>query len=229
MNSKKNAGYAAAKYIKNGMILGLGTGSTAFYLIEMVGELIKNGMNLKAVATSKETEDLAKKFSIPLLSINDVDKIDLAIDGVDELDSNFNAIKGGGGALFREKVVASFADEVIWIMDESKIADNILGSFPLPLEISPYNYRQILKKLNSYDYKPTLRKTSNNDIFITDNENYIVDLHLPIGFDIDVINKNTSSIVGVLETGLFLNMCSRAIIGNENSVEILENPNINIL
>lgn len=102
MEQKRIAGQKATEYIKDGMILGLGTGSTAYYMIKKVGELVQNGMNLKAVATSKSTENLAKELHIPLVQIDEVDRIDLCIDGVDEIDKHFNAIKGGGGALFRE-------------------------------------------------------------------------------------------------------------------------------
>lgn len=137
MNSKKIAGEKATEYIKDGMIIGLGTGSTSYYMIEKVGALVKAGMKLKAVATSKESEEHALRLHIPIFNINEVPTIDLAIDGVDEIDNQFNAIKGGGGALFREKIVASRAKEVIWIMDESKLVKEI-GNFPLPIEILPY-------------------------------------------------------------------------------------------
>jgi len=134
MKEKKMAGIKATEYIQDNMILGLGTGSTAYYMIERVGELVSQGLNIKAVATSQSTTNLANDFKIPLVSIDEVERIDLAIDGVDEIDGQFNAIKGGGGALFREKMVANIADNVIWIMDSSKIVDSI-GTFPLPVEI----------------------------------------------------------------------------------------------
>lgn len=105
MKQKRIAGQKATEYIKDGMTLGLGTGSTAYYMIKKVGELVQNGMSLKAVATSKSTENLAKELHIPLVQIDEIDKIDLCIDGVDEIDKHFNSIKGGGGALFREKIV----------------------------------------------------------------------------------------------------------------------------
>lgn len=149
MDQKRVAGEKSTEYIKDGMILGLGTGSTAYYMIKKVGELIKNGMKIKAVATSKSTESLARELKIHLLSIDEVDRIDLAIDGVDEIDNEFNAIKGGGRALFREKIVASLANEVIWIMDESKLVDGI-GEFPLPVEILPYGYKHLIKELQDY-------------------------------------------------------------------------------
>lgn len=130
IKQKRIAGEKSAEYIKDGMIIGLGTGSKAYYMIKKVGELILNRMDAKAVPTSKDTEKLSKRFGITLISIDEVDRIDLAIDGVDEIDPWFNVIKGGGGALFREKVIADIAKTVIWIMDESKLVDK-LGAFPL--------------------------------------------------------------------------------------------------
>jgi len=221
MEQKRIAGEKSAEYIKDGMILGLGTGSTAYYMINKVGELIQRGMNLKGVATSKSTENLAKKMGIPLVSIDEVDRIDLAIDGVDEIDGQFNAIKGGGGALFREKIVANLADEVIWIMDDSKFVNSI-GEFPLPVEILPYGYKHVIKKLQDYSLNPVIRINSDK-FFITDNGNYIVDLHIGKPMDINEVYSKISGITGVLEIGLFINMCKRIIVGTDSGAKVIEN------
>lgn len=223
MDQKRVAGEKSAEYIKDGMILGLGTGSTAYYMIKKVGELIKNGMKIKAVATSKSTESLARELKIPLLSIDEVDKIDLAIDGVDEIDNEFNAIKGGGGALFREKIVASLANEVIWIMDESKLVDGI-GKFPLPVEILPYGYKHVIKELQDYSLNPKIRMKE-EEIFVTDNGNYIVDLHIGTPMNINDVYNKVNRITGVIETGLFINMCNRIIIGTSSGTKIINNSN----
>lgn len=223
MDQKRVAGEKSAEYIKDGMILGLGTGSTAYYMIKKVGELIKNGMKIKAVATSKSTESLARELKIPLLSIDEVDRIDLAIDGVDEIDNEFNAIKGGGGALFREKIVASLANEVIWIMDESKLVDGI-GEFPLPVEILPYGYKHVIKELQDYSLNPKIRMKE-EEIFVTDNGNYIVDLHIGTPMNINDVYNKVNRITGVLETGLFINMCDRIIIGTSSGAKIINNSN----
>ena len=223
MDQKRVAGEKSTEYIKDGMILGLGTGSTAYYMIKKVGELIKNGMKIKAVATSKSTESLARELKIPLLSIDEVDKIDLAIDGVDEIDNEFNAIKGGGGALFREKIVASLANEVIWIMDESKLVDGI-GEFPLPVEILPYGYKHVIKELQDYSLNPKIRMKE-EEIFVTDNGNYIVDLHIGTPMNINDVYNKVNRITGVLETGLFINMCNRIIIGTNSGAKIINNSN----
>ncbi len=220
---KKNAGYKAAEYIKDGMILGLGTGSTAYYAIIRAGELVKEGYQLKAVATSKQTAEIAVENGVEILDIDDVDHIDLAIDGVDEIDHAFNAIKGGGGALFREKIVARLAKEVIWIMDEQKPVEAI-GDFALPVEILIYGSRHILNQLAELELKPVLRMRDGQP-FVTDNGNYIADLQLSAPMDIESVKGKLASVVGVLETGLFLNMCDRCCIGTQDGAKVVENPN----
>lgn len=223
MVEKKIAGVKAADYIKDNMVLGLGTGSTAYYMIEKVGELIKQGLRIKAVATSQITANVASEFKIPLVSIDKVERIDLAIDGVDEIDGQFNAIKGGGGALFREKMVSNIADEVIWIMDSSKVVD-FIGTFPLSIEILPYGYSHILGKLKSLSLNPILRM-KNNDPFVTDNHNFIIDLNIGKAFDIKYVSDVLRGIPGILEIGLFLNTCNRIIVGSSNGVKVVENIN----
>ena len=222
MDMKKMAGDKAAEYVKDGMVLGLGTGSTAFHLVNAVGELVKNGMKLKAIPTSKATEAQACELGIPLLTIDEVDHIDLAIDGVDEIDPQFSAIKGGGGALYREKVVATLADEVIWIMDESKLVGQI-GAFHLPVEIAQYGSKQAMKKMEEFGFHPVLR-VKEGRTFVTDNGNFIADLHLGAGFDIEDVRQKLGTIVGVLEHGLFLNMCKRMVVGTKDGVKVIENP-----
>ncbi len=222
INQKKIAGEKAAEYIKNGMIVGLGTGSTAKYLIDRVGQLVREGLRIQAVATSRATERQARALGIPLLEIDEADHIDLAIDGVDEIDGGFNATKGGGGALFREKIVASLAREVIWIMDESKLVEH-LGAFPLPVEVLPYGHKAVLRRLAEYGYRPVLRERDGAP-FVTDNGNYIVDLHLGVPAPVEEAAKNINGIVGVLETGQFLKMCSRIIVGTDHGAQVLEAP-----
>lgn len=222
MDKKKIAGEAAAKYVKDGMVVGLGTGSTAYHAVNAIGEMVKNGLNIKAIPTSNATEAQARELGIPLLTIDEVDHVDVAIDGVDEIDPDFNAIKGGGGALYREKVVASLAKEVIWIMDDSKLVKAI-GDFHLPIEIAQYGSKQAMAKMEAFGWKPVLR-VRDGKTFVTDNGNYIADLHLGAGFDIQDVKEKIGTIVGVLEHGLFLNFCKRMIVGHEDGVEVIENP-----
>ena len=217
---KKLAAERAADYIRDGMTVGLGTGSTARYLVDKVGAMVKEGMKIRAVATSKATEARARELGIPVLDINDVESIDIAIDGVDEIDPDFNATKGGGGALFREKIVACLAKEVIWIMDESKYVDH-LGRFPLPLEILPYGWKVTYRKLEALGYRPEMR-LNGNALYVTDNGNYIADLRLTAPVNAEEVKRNLDNTVGVLETGQFLKMCTRIVIGTSCGIKILE-------
>ena len=217
---KKLAAERAADYIRDGMTVGLGTGSTARYLVDKVGAMVKEGLKIRAVATSKATEARARELGIPVLDINDVESIDIAIDGVDEIDPYFNATKGGGGALFREKIVARLAKEVIWIMDESKYVDH-LGRFPLPVEILPYGWKVTYRKLEALGYRPEMR-LNGNALYVTDNGNYIADLRLTAPVNAEEVKRNLDNTVGVLETGQFLKMCTRIVIGTSCGIKILE-------
>ena len=220
MDQKKVAGYKAAEYVKDGMVVGLGTGSTAKHMVDAVGEMVKNGLKIQGVPTSKATEQQARELGIPLLNIDDVDHIDLAIDGVDEIDGDFNATKGGGAALFREKVVASLAKEIIWVMDESKLVDK-LGAFPLPVEVLPYGYQIVFNKLKNYGFNPKMRMDG-EELLRTDNGNYIIDLHTGAPVDVEDIRIKVNGIVGVLETGQFLKMCDRIIVGADDGARVIE-------
>lgn len=221
---KKAAGEKAAAYIKDGMIVGLGTGSTVYYTIRKVAGLLSEGLKIQAVPTSKETERLAGEGGIPCLSMEAADRIDLDIDGVDEIDGDFNAVKGGGGALFREKIVADMAETVIWVLDESKLVDRI-GVFPLPLEVLPFGCRHTISRLKEVSAAQTLRMQDGKP-FITDNGNYIVDVLIKKTPDRRELNGTLKSIPGVIETGLFLNTCRRIIIGTDAGVKIIENHRI---
>lgn len=147
LHLKQLAGEYAANFVKDGMKVGLGTGSTVYWTIQKLGERVKEGLSFQAVPTSKETEALAKQLSIPLISLNEIEILDLTIDGADEIDSNLQIIKGGGGALLREKIVASSSKELIIIADESKLVTH-LGTFPLPVEIIPFHGNKPKGKFN---------------------------------------------------------------------------------
>ncbi|HDR4423963.1 TPA: ribose 5-phosphate isomerase A [Bacillus cereus] len=220
MNLKQLAGEYAANFVKDGMTVGLGTGSTVYWTIQKLGERVKEGLSFQAVPTSKETENLAKQQSIPLISLNEMDILDLTIDGADEIDSNLQLIKGGGGALLREKIVASSSKELIIIADESKHVTH-LGTFPLPVEITPFSWKQTEKKIHSLGCQTTLR-LKNNETFITDNNNVIIDCVFPQSITNPAnLHTQLKMITGVVETGLFVNMASKAIIGTENGIKEL--------
>ena len=204
MNLKEVVGKKAVEYVKDGMIVGLGTGSTVFYFVHALADRVKEGLNVEMVSTSIQTVELAKSLGLTIKELEEIDHIDLAVDGVDEIDKDFNAIKGGGAALFREKIVADIAREVIWIYDESKDVEK-LGNFNLPVEILPFGYSHTIRKMEEAGLNPVLR-LKDGATLITDNNNFIVDLHLGYGFDIKSVKEKLESIVGVVEHGLFLNM-----------------------
>ncbi len=223
MNLKEVVGKEAVKYVEDGMIVGLGTGSTVFYFVHALADRVKEGLNIQMVSTSIQTVELAKSLGLNIKELEEIDHIDLAVDGVDEIDKNFNAIKGGGAALFREKIVADIAKEVIWIYDESKDVEK-LGKFNLPVEILPFGYSHTVRKLTEAGLNPVIRK-KDGEILITDNHNYIADLHLGYGFDIEEVKEKLANIVGVVEHGLFLNMCKLCIKGTSEGAVIINNPN----
>ena len=223
MNLKEVVGKEAVKYVEDGMIVGLGTGSTVFYFVHALADRVKEGLNIQMVSTSIQTVELAKSLGLNIKELEEIDHIDLAVDGVDEIDKNFNAIKGGGAALFREKIVADIAKEVIWIFDESKDVEK-LGKFNLPVEILPFGYSHTVRKLTEAGLNPVIRK-KDGEILITDNHNYIADLHLGYGFDIEEVKQKLANIVGVVEHGLFLNMCKLCIKGTPGGAVIINNPN----
>ncbi|MGH0635018.1 ribose-5-phosphate isomerase RpiA [Bacillus pacificus] len=220
MNLKQLAGEYAATFVKDGMKIGLGTGSTVYWTIEKLGERVKEGLSFQAVPTSKETEVLAQQLNIPLISLNDIQSLDLTIDGADEIDSNLHLIKGGGGALLREKIVASSSKELLIIADESKLVTH-LGTFPLPVEIIPFSWKQTESKIQSLGCQTTLR-LKNNETFITDNNNMIIDCVFPHNITNPAnLHNHLKMITGVVETGLFVNITSKAIIGTKNGIQEL--------
>jgi len=218
---KEIAGKIAADYITDGMIVGLGTGSTVSYAIKEIGERVKKGLKIKAVPTSKSTSIMAQKLNIPLVPIDQVESIDLTVDGADEIDPKFNGIKGGGGALLVEKIIASISKENLWVVDSNKLVDK-LGTFPLPIEVVPYSVSTVMKKLERKNFKPVIRKLNNMN-FITDNNNYIIDLYLGSIKDPKCLEIELNMIPGVIENGLFLNIVDTVIVGKNSEYEILEN------
>ncbi|MEO0293380.1 MAG: ribose-5-phosphate isomerase RpiA [candidate division WOR-3 bacterium] len=217
---KELAGSKVSDFIKDGMLLGLGTGSTFFYAIRKIGEMIKEGLKIKAVSTSRATTELAKSLGIPLVSIDEVEEIDLTIDGADEVDLNFNGIKGGGGALLFEKIVAKISKKNLWVVDSSKLVKK-LGKFPLPVEVVPFGKSSVLKKFEKLGFNPKLRM-SNGKEFITDSGNFIIDLNLGEIKDPYEMEVELNMIPGVVENGLFLDVVDIVIVGKGDGVEIFE-------
>ncbi|WP_169081472.1 ribose-5-phosphate isomerase RpiA [Paenibacillus sp. PL91] len=214
MESKRIAAERAVDFIKDGMIVGLGTGSTAYFAIRKIGQRVKEGLSIKAIATSKQSENLAKELGISLLPFAEIESIDITIDGADEVDAEWNLIKGGGGALLREKIVASASKQLIIIIDESKLAEQ-LGAFPLPVEIVPFGYEMTIKKLRKQGADPVLR-TADNQTYLTDNGNYIVDCHFGKITRAEELHQALNLIPGVVDNGLFIGMATLVIVGYQD-------------
>lgn len=208
---KRLAAEKAAGYLKDGMIVGLGTGSTAYWAIREIGRLVKEGLSIQAIATSKPSEAHARRLGIPLATFKDVDHIDITIDGADEVDTQLQVIKGGGGALLREKIVASATKELIIIVDDDKLVDQ-LGRFPLPVEIVPFGSERTLRQLDALGCNPELRMHEDTP-FVTDNGNYTADCRLGQIEKPYELHEAINRIVGVVDNGLFLDMTHRVIIG----------------
>ncbi|MFC5630917.1 MULTISPECIES: ribose-5-phosphate isomerase RpiA [Streptococcus] len=218
---KELVGIEAAKYVKNGMVVGLGTGSTAHYFVEELGRRIKEeGLEITAVTTSSVTSAHAEHLGIPLKNIREVESVDLTVDGADEVDSVFNGIKGGGGALLMEKVVATYTKDYIWIVDESKMVEQ-LGTFKLPVEVVQYGAENLLRHFTVKGYQPTFREQDGKR-FVTDMQNFIIDLDLKKIEDPKVLAQELDATVGVVEHGLFNGMVNKVIVAGKDGVKVLE-------
>lgn len=225
---KENAAAAAMEFVEDGMTIGLGTGSTAKFFVEMLADEIADGLVIKGVPTSEETRRLAESLGVPLLPIEQVDRIHLTVDGADEVDGDAQLIKGGGAALLREKIIANASDLMVVIADPSKDVD-VLGAFPLPVEVTPFGYTITAKKV--FDAlkaagvarpKIDVRTGGGNKPIVTDGGNYILDCHCTIIPDAPKAAQLLSAVPGVVEHGLFIGLARTVIIGDEDGASVIE-------
>jgi len=210
---KQAAAREAVKYIRDNDIVGLGTGSTAYYAIVEVAELVKNGLKIKGVPTSEHTAALATSLGIELLEMDQVEFIDVTIDGADEFDEHLNLIKGGGGAHFREKIIASLTKKEIIIADAAKKVEK-LGAFKVPVEIVPMALNYVLKQMAKLNGTGLVRM-KDGSAFITDNHNIIVDADFGLISDPAKLSDELNQIEGILAHGLFVNLAALVIMGKE--------------
>ena len=219
---KKLVGEKSVEWIKDGMIVGLGTGSTVKFMVDALGKRVQEeGLNIIGVTTSNRTAEQARSLNIPLKSVDEVDHIDLTIDGADEISADFQGIKGGGAALLFEKIVATNSKQVMWIVDESKLSQQ-LGLFPLPVEVIPYGSQKVFERFETKGLNPTFRKNADGSMLRTDSQNYIIDLHLKEIADPHTLADYLIKQVGVVEHGLFLDMVNTVIVGRQDGPEVLE-------
>jgi len=210
---KKSAGYKAAELVQNGMIVGLGTGSTAFYMIERLIQRCQEGLKIQAVASSDQSYKQAVSGKIPMIEINQISRIDLTLDGADEIDLQKRMIKGGGGALVREKIVAAMSREMVVIIDETKLV-SALGHCKLPVEIIPFAMKATLHHMESAGYHGEVRCDQHSQLYVTDNGNHIVDIHFDSLRDNPERDHETLiHIPGVVDTGFFFHLAGRIVVG----------------
>lgn len=210
---KKAVGYKAAELIESGMLVGLGTGTTSFYFIERLSQRCKEGLKIHAVASSRHSHEQASKGLIPLLGSDRVSMLDVVVDGADEIDPQKRMIKGGGGAHVREKIVASMSREMIVIVDESKLVHS-LGKCKLPIEVLPFAKNATLQHILKAGYKAQFRLDQKGDFFISDNDNYLIDIHFDkLREHPEKDHETLMHIPGVVDTGFFFNLAGRVIVG----------------
>jgi ribose 5-phosphate isomerase A len=218
---KKLAAERAVQFIENGMIVGLGTGSTAELAIRKLGGMTKEGLKIQAIPTSMKSKKLASELGIPIIELDDTIEIDVTIDGADEVDSHLNLIKGGGGALTREKIVAYHTKKEIIAVDETKIVKGLGADFPVPVEVTKFAWAATKKTVVELGCTAELR-TILGEKFITDNGNYIIDCDFGRIAQPEVLEKDINAIPGVVENGLFINLADLVIVGSRQGIMTLD-------
>ncbi|HEX2055794.1 MAG TPA: ribose-5-phosphate isomerase RpiA [Nitrospiraceae bacterium] len=219
---KEQAAAKAVELILPGMVVGLGTGSTAECLISLLGQKVREGLRIQGVPTSLKTADLARRHGIPLLDAQDDWSIDLALDGADQVDPQLNLIKGGGGALLKEKIVAAAAKRFVVMVDHTKCVPELGASFPLPIEVVPFGCGSIARHIETLTGAKTVLRRQGDQVFRTDAGHYILDLHVGGIEDPAQLERDLNHIPGVVETGLFVGRTNLLIIGKPEGVRLIE-------
>jgi len=220
MNPKFLAAQKALDYVSDWTILGLGTGSTTEIFIKLLAERINYFKNLIFTSTSSRTTNFATSLGLTITPFDEIENIDLTIDGADEVDKNLNGIKGGGGALLFEKIIAKNSQKCIWIVDYTKLVDK-LGAFPLPVEIVPFAYSSLMRKFELMKLNPKLRLKDEKP-FVTDSNNFIIDCKIGIIENPLELELKLKLITGVVEVGLFNNIADKVIVGYQDKIDVIE-------
>jgi ribose 5-phosphate isomerase A len=221
---KKKAAIEAVKNVESGMVLGLGTGSTANFAIREISRLLKEGSlkDIVGIPSSKQTEKLALELGIPLITFEQKSEIDINIDGADEVDPDLNLIKGGGGALLREKIIAQSSKKNIIVVDEKKLSQKLGNNWAVPVEIIEFAYKPVAKYIEELGAEVILRENQNGEIFRTDQGNIIVDCNFGQIENLSKLNEVLNSKAGIAEHGLFIGIADEVIIGKPNTIEFLK-------
>lgn len=218
---KKAAALRAVEFVRDGMVVGLGTGSTAKHVVIALGERVRAGMKLQGVPTSQETAALAREYGIPLLDSENRWEIDVALDGADQVDPTFNLIKGGGGALLKEKIVAASAKQFIVMVDYTKQVPALGGSFPLPIEVVPFGWGSTAREIETLTKSRVILRERQGSPFKTEAGNLIVDVHITRISQAGELETALNLIPGVVETGLFVGRTNVLIVGTPQGVQTL--------
>jgi ribose 5-phosphate isomerase A len=217
---KEAAGRAAAQLVRDGDVVGLGTGSTAYFAVVALGERVKVGLKIMGIPTSVQTADLARAVGVPLTTLDEHPEIDITIDGADEIDPRLNLTKGGGGALTREKVIATASKKMVVVADSGKVVP-VLGKFPLPVEVIAFARTVVERKIVSLGATPKLRMKADGQPFVTDNGNQILDCSFGKIADPPALARELSGTPGIVEHGLFIGLAKMALVGRGDGVEEL--------
>jgi ribose 5-phosphate isomerase A len=214
---KEAAARASLRFIKDGQVVGLGTGSTAAHFIQLLGEQVKQGLHVRGIPTSIRSKELAESLGIPLTTLDECQEIAVTVDGADEVDPQLRLIKGGGGALLREKIVASATKQLVIVADASKQV-KMLGKFPLPVEVIRFSQALVSKRITALGANVQLRVDNSGKPFVTDENNHILDCHFGEIRDPDALARQLSDMPGVVEHGLFIGMASVALLARGSEI-----------
>lgn len=221
---KEVAGRAGLKFVRDGNVVGLGTGSTAAYFVQALAEQVQAGMKIRGIPTSSGTRDLAASLGIPLTTFDEVQQIDVTVDGADEFDPHLNLIKGGGGALLREKIVASASRQLVIVADSSKQVQ-VLGKFPLPVEVIPFAQALVARKIEALGAKSVrVRTRSDGRVFVTDEGHHILDCSFGQIADPAGLARILSDLPGIVEHGLFIAMADVVLLAHGASIQEIKRP-----
>ncbi|HYE15282.1 MAG TPA: ribose-5-phosphate isomerase RpiA [Pyrinomonadaceae bacterium] len=223
MEAKRRAGERAVEFVEDGMAVGLGTGSTAHWVVEGIGRRVREeGLRVRCVPTSRRTEEHARSLGIPLVTFAEVRRLDLAIDGADEIGPGLALIKGGGGALLREKLVARAASRFVVVADEGKLVER-LGKFPLPVEVVPFAWETTAERVaRAAGAEPVPRRAEGGEFYLTDNGNLILDCRCGEIADPERMERELKLITGVVECGLFVGMADVAVVATDDAARVVE-------
>jgi ribose 5-phosphate isomerase A len=221
---KEAAARASLRFVRDGHVVGLGSGSTAAYAVRLLGERVRAGLKIRGIPTSVDTKKLATSLGIPLITLDDSPQIDVTIDGADEVDPALQLIKGGGGALLREKIIAAASGQFVIIADSSKQVP-MLGRFPLPVEVIPFAQTVLTKKITALGATVKPRADSSGKPFVTDEGHHILDCYFGQIADPSTLARELSQMPGVVEHGLFIGMANVALIAKGDQVLELRRPN----